>query len=262
MTELQEDAPLSDEEREFQKVITLIGGKERIYLVCDTRQTKDADGENVGILDEFMRELFHDGTCAKTNAQPRTASTNNIDCSETQCLKKSPKIEDVDLKDAPVGKDTEKGKGNEKARITVTRRFNIYSLKRAIDSPVIVFMFRQTFVSKESNNVCIKEILKDVKARTKHATIARPALIGLIHSRQESAETRCCVQNLDRLIRSVFCRHSPETIWTECFIPKAEAKVLSIKMNACKVISSSQTTGVMAHIGHRGGSVVKYSSNR
>uniref|UniRef100_A0A3Q3KWG6 Uncharacterized LOC113139926 n=1 Tax=Mastacembelus armatus TaxID=205130 RepID=A0A3Q3KWG6_9TELE len=183
---------------EFQKIVAVIGGKERIYLVSDACQNKDVDGDDAEILQEFIRDI----AC--------------------------PVEEHIDKE-----KRTSR---NSNAQRTATKRTNIYSQKRTIDSPVIIFVFRQTFFSKKSNEVCLKEILKDVKARTKRARIARPALIGLIRTRQETTETHECAQLLEHLIRSVFHKHPPETIWVGCFIPKSEAKILSIKQNACKVL--------------------------
>ncbi|XP_031715553.1 uncharacterized protein LOC116390247 isoform X1 [Anarrhichthys ocellatus] len=248
---------LPEEEREFQKIISLIGGKERIYLVSDTCTSKEVDADDAGILQEFIREMFANSSPANNNGQTQPAPLNshgetssvNPICGKPEGVKSNdmPLIarpKDLDLRACPGEEDGDKVKkptlgGN--AQRTATRRANIYSRKRTIDSPVIIFIFRQTFISKQSNELCLKETLKDVKARTKRARNARPALIGLIRTREESAETHQCAQLLERLIRSVFHKQSPETVWVGSFIPKTEAKMLSIKKNACKVIYSSQT---------------------
>lgn len=252
-----------EEEREFQKLIALIGGKERIYLVSDPSKSKEADGDDAGILQEFIREMFP-GSLSDSNGQLLSSPTNthgDTTCANDIYIKTetdnsndiplTARPKDLDLKSCPEEEDkehkkrpTHSGHGRRKA----TWRANIYSLKRTIDCPVIIFIFRQTFLIQNSNQVCLKEILKDVKARTKRARIGRPALIGLIWTRQESAETHQCAQVLERQIRSVFNKHSPETVWVGCFIPKTEAQMLTIKKNACKVIYSSQTAGVTTSV--------------
>ncbi|XP_078114945.1 uncharacterized protein LOC144523328 [Sander vitreus] len=244
---------LPEEEREFQKIIALIGGKERIYLVSDACKSKEADGDDAGILQEFIRDMFHNSSPVDSNGQTSllsshddTASASPI-CCKTETVKSNeiPQIArsyDLDLRACPVEEDWEKEKRptrNGNPQRIATRRAN--SAKRTIDSPIIIFIFRQTFLSKTSNELCLRETLKDVKARTKRSRIARPALIGLIRTRQESAETHQCAELLERLISSVFHKQSPETIWVGCFIPKTEANMLSIKKNACKVIHASQT---------------------
>lgn len=238
----QEDT-LPEEERAFQKIIASIGGKERIYLVSDSCQSKELDEDDAGILQEFIGEMFPG---SQANSNTHNATTNQIMTSNEIPLTAKP--QDLDLRACRGGEVTEKEKQptrNGNAQRTATRRANVSSLKRIIDSPVIIFIFGQTFLSKNSNQLCLKEILKDVKARTKRARVARPALIGLIRTRQESAETHQCAQLLERLLRSVFHKHSPETMWVGRFIPKTEATMLSIKKNACKVIYSSQTAGVI-----------------
>ncbi|XP_029286433.1 uncharacterized protein LOC115007628 [Cottoperca gobio] len=255
MAAFMEDT-LPVEEREFQKTIALVGGKERIHLVSDACISKEVDVDDPGLLQEFIRDMFHNSSPTSNNGQLQTspsgshgetASANPI-CGKTET--KSNEIpllarpKDLDMRACPVGEDGEKENRptcNGNAQKTAWRRANIYSLKRTIDSPIIIFIFRQTFLSKRSNEMCLKETLKDVKARTKRAIIARPALIGLIRTREESAETHQCAQLLECLIRSVFHKQSPETIWVGCFIPSTEDKMLSIKKNACKVIYSSQT---------------------
>ncbi|XP_068585341.1 uncharacterized protein C2orf72 [Cebidichthys violaceus] len=248
---------LPEEEREFQKIIALIGGKERIYLVSDTCTSKEVDGDDAGILQEFIREMFANSSLANSKGQTQTSppsshgetvSLNPI-CGKPETVKSNEMLltarpKDLDLRACPGEEDGDEAKKptrDSNAQRTATMRANMYSPKRTIDSPIIIFIFRQTFISKQSNELCLKETLKDVKARTKRARHARPALIGLIRTRQESAETHQCAQLLERLIRSVFHKQSPETIWVGSFIPKTEAKMLSIKKNACKVIYSSQT---------------------
>ncbi|XP_073332465.1 uncharacterized protein C2orf72 homolog isoform X2 [Pagrus major] len=241
-----EEDTLPEEEREFQKIIALIGGRERIFLVCDPCQSKEVDGEDAGILQEFISEMFP-GCLARNGlllSPPSSVSADPV-CSTTETVKSNDipltaRPRDLGLGACPEGEDKQPTRNGTVQR-TATRRANIYSLKRTIDSSLIIFIFRQTFISNNSNQLCLKEILKDVKARTKRARIAQPALIGLIRARQECAETHQCAQILERLMRSVFHRHSPETMWVGCFNPKTEAQMLTIKRNVCTVINSSQT---------------------
>lgn len=240
-----------EEEREFQKTIALIGGKEKIYLVSDHCQDKEVDGDDAGILQEFINEMF---PCCHANPLLAPASGHHDTGSGSQMncdLPPSVKPGDLDLKACLQGETTEneeRGARNGSAQARVTRSAAVHSSERTIHSPVIIFIFRQTFLSQNANQACLKEILKDVKARTKRARIARPALIGLIRTREESAETHRCTQLLERLLRAVFHKHSPETVWVGCFIPKTEANTLGIKKSVCKVIYSSQTAGLATSI--------------
>ncbi|KAM7013271.1 uncharacterized protein LKV04_000678 isoform 2-T2 [Tautogolabrus adspersus] len=246
---------LPEEEKEFQRIVTLIGGKERIYLVGDVCESRKADGDGGGIMHEFVLDMFP-GSLTNRNGHPASSpSSIHVDtageiCSNTETVQNNdfpltPRPKDLDLKASPVNKGREEQPTTliDKAQRTAARRLNIYSKKRTIDSPLIVFIFRQTFFLKRSNGLCLREILKDVKARTKRAGIARPALIGLIRTKQESAETLQCAQILEGQIRSVFHKHSPESVWVGCFIPKTEANINNIKKNVCKVIHSSQIAG-------------------
>ncbi|XP_023139909.1 uncharacterized protein C2orf72 homolog [Amphiprion ocellaris] len=237
-----------EEERDFQKIVSLIGGKERIYLVSDACTSKEVDGDDAELLMEFVRDMFHNGSPATFSGQlqPCPPSSPGDPAGESVCCKtETGKSNEIPLTARPenleLGKEQEKEKRGGNVQKTISSRANIYSPKRAIDSPVIIFIFREAFVRQSPNEACLREILRDIKARTKRARIARPALIGLIRTAQESAETRQCAQQLECLIRSVFHKHSPETIWVGCFIPGTEDKMLSIKKNACRVINSSQT---------------------
>lgn len=248
MADSQEDTQ-PKEEREFQQIIALIGGREKIHLVSDHCKDKEVDGDDAGILEEFIGEMFPG---AHANLLSTPASGHHDAGSQTRCdLPPTAKPEDLDLKAGLQGESTEnEGRGARlgSAQHRVTRRASVSSSKRTIDLPVIIFIFRQTFLSQNTNQVCLKEILKDVKARTKRARMARPALIGLVRTGEESAETHQCAQLLEHLLRSVFHRHSPDTVWVGCFIPKTEAKMLGIKKHACKVICSSQAAGGTASI--------------
>ncbi|KAF7657685.1 hypothetical protein LDENG_00023480 [Lucifuga dentata] len=243
---------LPEEEREFQKVITLIGGKEKAYLVSDACEKEHE--ENAGILQEFIRDMFDhssaaDGSDGQLHTSPLSSHGDAACKNQICCNSQNPKCNDIPLTtrpedsgfrtNKPAGEDSERRNGN--VQRTATWSANIYNLKRTIDSPVIIFLFRQQFLSRMSNEVCLKEILKDVRARTKRGSSSRPALIGLIRSTLESAETRQCAQLLERMIRSVFRKHSPDAIWVGSFIPNTKDKMLDIKKNICRVIQSSQT---------------------
>ncbi|KAM9849231.1 uncharacterized protein ACBR49_008486 [Aulostomus maculatus] len=239
------EEPLPEDEREFQRIIASIGGKERVYLISDACESKVAGEDDAGVLHEFIRDMFHG--CSNGNPAPSSSNCTDDAASEKpdsgESNEKTPPVRPDDLS-LTVRENTERTKQASHDRNTqkiARTEANIYSSRRVIDSPVIIFIFRQIFVCKNSNEECIREILKDVKARTKHARITRPALIGLIRTRLESAESQQCAQHLERLIRMVFYKHPPETIWVGCFIPNTEAKLLAIKKNACKVICSSQT---------------------
>lgn len=257
----RKEEPLPTEEREFQKVIALIGGKERVYLVSDACESEKEGEDDAGVLEEFIGDMFHNGSTAdgsnvhlrpSHSSSPGDTATENPMC----CKSQTPKCADIPqttrpkkvaMGDKPPGGNSDAERRNCTAQRSAKWSMNVYNSKRTIDSAVIIFIFRQRFVGRASNEVCVKEILKDVRARTKRASGARPALIGLIRARQESAETHRCAQLLERQIRSVFRKHSPEAIWVGAFIPKTEDKMLDIKKNACKVIQSSQSAGATTY---------------
>ncbi|XP_054646938.1 uncharacterized protein LOC129189347 [Dunckerocampus dactyliophorus] len=214
-------------ESDFEKTLALIGGRERIYLVSDACQSKEAGESDAGVLQEFIRDLFHGGNDGQPISSSAVSEQSHV------CTAKSGGNTPLEKRE-DLGANT-RGK-------TARREVSSSSLRRTIDYPSIVFLFRQTFISCDHNQACLKEILKDVKARTKRAGSATPALIGLVRTTAESTETQRCVQHLDRLIRNVFPKHAPETIWVGSFVPSAESSTLNIKRNFCRVISSSPPT--------------------
>ncbi|XP_034035851.1 uncharacterized protein LOC117518741 [Thalassophryne amazonica] len=238
---------LAEEEREFENMITLIGGKERILLVSNAGKSEEEGGDEAGVLQEFISDVFHGSVSARHGPCPsnpeETPRGKPVCCESTsvKCDKETMRT-DPERKHGEVEMQQAQPPRNGNGRRTAARSANTYNQKRTINSALIVFIFTQTFLSKHFNKVCLKEILKDVIARVKRGSSARwPALIGLIRTRVESAETRQCAQLLERLIRSVFSKNSPETVWVGTFIPKTEDTVLSVKKNACNVVLSSQT---------------------
>ncbi|CAG5864304.1 unnamed protein product [Menidia menidia] len=228
---------LAEEERDFQKLLAQIGGRERIHLVSDACKSVEVDGDDVGILQEFIRDMFHNSRPATATGQPRPSPGGDA-AEKTENSNERPLTADPLTADERTEERSARG-----ARRTVKQRFNIHSSKRAIDSSVVVFVFRQRFVGQIANGVCLKEILRDVRARTGRSATSRPALVGLVRAseEEEGAETRRCERVLESLMRSVFRKHAPDTIWVGCFVPKTEATMLSIKKNACRVFLASQT---------------------
>ena len=257
---------LSSEEREFQKVISQIGGKEKLHLVSETRKTDDNE---TGIMQEFILGMFNSASTDSTagdnagrnnNDSGRNNSScpqqhgdslneNGIVC-ETETLdettpKGKPLTEssvDLGIGVKPTGEDFRPQPNGDLQR-TATKSINMSCLHRTIASPVIIFIFSQEFLKGLSNKACVKEILKDVRARTKRAN-PKPVLLGLVRTTVESGETRHCVEFLEHLIRSVFRKRLQEAIWVGTFMPNKTSKILEIKENACRVWHSSQAAGI------------------
>ncbi|XP_037106050.1 uncharacterized protein C2orf72 homolog [Syngnathus acus] len=209
------------EESEFEKTLASIGGKERIYLVSDAAERNDEGGSDADVLQEFIGDLLGDQRPLPTLCAGELGHV---------CQKghgdKPPQgtTDDINSGACPHG----------------TQR-TIIKQTRTIDCPAIVFIFRQNFIS----DVSLKEVLKDVRARTKGASIAVPALIGLVRLKSgESDESRRCVLQLETLIRKVFRQHPSDAVWVGSFIPGTPDNVLDIKKNVCRVIAYSQTADI------------------
>ncbi|KAJ7993476.1 hypothetical protein DPEC_G00272820 [Dallia pectoralis] len=254
-----DDTPVHSEDVEFQKVLSQIGGKEKIFLVSDAFKSDHQD-QSTGILQELIQDMFHSGpavtlypspannnkpvhSCA--NGQEDTASGQKstretvLDQAQEDEIPGSTRPKGLGLSAKPLGED--RGPPRLNGAVQRTKTLCMTRKKRIIDSPVIIFVFRHEFFSGSVNAVCLKEILKDVKARTKHAHV-RPALVGLVRSIGEGEDSHGSVRLLERLLRSVFPEHPPEAIWVGNFIPKTEDRMLAVKKYVCKAIHSSKSS--------------------
>ncbi|XP_077391421.1 uncharacterized protein C2orf72 homolog [Festucalex cinctus] len=209
------------QESDFEKTLASIGGRERIYLVTDVRERNDANESDADVVRQFIDDLFGNRPPFSTLA------------AGDQCHDKLPQGPPDEL---------DSGACRCSAPTTVMRQASCSSRRRTIDYPAIMLLFRHTFIRSE---VCVKKVLKDIKARTKGASGALPALIGLVRiSSGESDESRRCLHRLETLIRKVFPQHPADTVWVGSFVPDTPSSVLDIKKNVCRVIACAQTADI------------------
>ncbi|XP_049580001.1 uncharacterized protein C2orf72 [Syngnathus scovelli] len=215
------------EESEFERTLASIGGKERIYLVSDAAERNDATESDADVLREFINDLFGDQRPLPTVCAGELSHV----CHKGHGDKPSQGTPD----------DINSGARPNSTQRTIIKQTSCSSRRRTIDCPAIVFLFRQNFIS----DVGIKEVLKDVRARTKGASSTVPALIGLVRlNAGQSDESRRCVLQLETLIRKVFPQHPSDAVWVGSFIPGTPDNVLDIKKNVCRAIAYSQTADI------------------
>ncbi|XP_041127346.1 uncharacterized protein C2orf72-like [Polyodon spathula] len=273
-------------EEEFQQVLKDIGGRERVFLVSDVLEK--SDGSEPGSLEEFLNEMFPPGlnTVADTGDDETCVEIKNgtisagggrdgtpsvicnvsaSSCAGIPCEEIQPAVKLKDEADQCSGDNagcrtatpaTWLVKCSQQQGAVETRRAYGKACKgtqRAIDRPLIIFVFRHDFLLQPRNRVCLKEILKDVRGRSRAAGV-QPALLGLVHLRSESGDSQQSVQLLEQLLQRVFKGHPGEAMWAGHFIPKKPACTLEIKRNACKAIRASLCTDTGGSSG-RGGTM-------
>lgn len=235
-------------EDEFEQMVRRIGGKEKIYLVGEACKN---DSEQPNSLLTLTDEMFN------TNSKHRSNSVNLTYDRRSDAEKQNDTTNDVaDMKDVNVIlTTTTEAKGinvpstdghgsvrNGDFNKVIRSSRNASGTARVIDSAMIIFIFRHEFISNNCNHVCIKEIMKDVKTRTKRSQTF-PAVIGLVHATDESRGALQSVQILERLLHTVFRKHCSESIWAGLFIPNTVEKMMDIKRHANKAVHSSLNSG-------------------
>ncbi|KAG7488177.1 hypothetical protein MATL_G00031440 [Megalops atlanticus] len=223
-----------------------------------------------GVLGDFLNNIFSADNSDSVNPTPNNSNgqIRFAEIHETRCTVENMATRDIDTylktthsdqnymypsrRPKDLGLNQFKGQNTDECRrikgeCHQTRR-TIQMVKRIIDSPIIVFIFREQFLNCRGNKICLKEILKDVRERTKPSGVL-PALVGLVYSRAETGETQESTGLLERMMRSVFVKHPPESIWVGHFVPKSAEGILTIKKNACRVLKTSLCTGKSVHRG-------------
>ncbi|XP_076879958.1 uncharacterized protein LOC143528228 [Brachyhypopomus gauderio] len=247
----------TSEDEEFHHTLTHVGGPGQMYLVGDVNEMDNKC--DYSILHEFTAEIFHsdrgDLSCALThirNGDIRSGSCQDIVSdinmqSDEPCVQPARStLKDQDQYSSEPGVPPLKKEGDSsdkrarvKSRIVKTNA-NMSAKGRTISCAIIIFIFRHVYVHNKNNRVCVEEVLKDVKARTKRSGL-RPALLGLIYSDVESAETRGSVMFLEQTLRSVFTKHPHESIWAGHYISKSPDGMQTIKRHICTTVHFSQS---------------------
>lgn len=224
MAELEEGDKLEKRLDEFRVMLRLIGGKERIYLVGEAQKS---DGDNC-LLHLFNDDIFSRTLSCQQNADMQLKSG-------THANSRQKGNEPYEFGNSLISQDGDVYR-------TMRATSNASEVTRHIDSAMIIFIFSHEFVSNTCNHVCLKMIAKDIRARTEHNPV-HPAVVGLVHSSDETSGILESVKVLDLILRKVFKRQPSGSIWAGTFIPDGDESISAFKKHACKVIQSSLSSG-------------------
>ncbi|XP_014344680.1 uncharacterized protein C2orf72 homolog [Latimeria chalumnae] len=128
----------------------------------------------------------------------------------------------------------ERRPGSEEVRWTRTRQ-------RVVEAPLIFFLFREDFVKLKKNERQLREILKDVRERSR-ASGLQPAIIGVVAvaadplKEEEEGDSVCRMQCF---LRAVFHRQPGETVQAVQFKLNQVESVLDIKRTAYRALRAS-----------------------
>ncbi|KAL0159319.1 hypothetical protein M9458_043044, partial [Cirrhinus mrigala] len=220
----------SEHDDPFQQILHQIGGKSNIHLIS---AVSGPDGDT-GVLQDFIADLFNneETTDCTGNSNGEIKIQTNV-CSPDQSHTDRSEPSSTDHCSKREKPDPLKNK-------TVSSSRKIGGKQRAIKCSVIIFLFKHDYVRNKENYVCLREILKDVRARIKRNAL-RPALLGLVHTDCDQSESCDSVELLDRSMRSVFINHPPQAIWTGRYVTKSPDLLEEIRWNACRAVKSSMS---------------------
>ncbi|XP_078524441.1 uncharacterized protein LOC144797622 [Lissotriton helveticus] len=158
-------------EAEFSHLVAQVGGKEKFLFVGDAVTAGKASGG--GIFQELSNHLFGNtvgGSMGDTI--PEEVTKSNIVT----------------------------GKGQSGA---VERAPPAPAKSRAFKYPAILVVFKFSILQEKANEVTIREILKDVRSRSKEAA---PAIIGIVYCEDDVSEEeeRAAYHQLSRYLQDAF----------------------------------------------------------
>ncbi|XDV21926.1 hypothetical protein PO909_026922 [Leuciscus waleckii] len=221
----------SEHDDPFQQILLQIGGKSNIHLIS---AVSGPEGDT-GVLQDFIADMFNNGEHEEIhdsigNSNGEIKIQTNV-CTPDQSEQSSC---------VPDDRCTKSKKPDPLENKSVSSSRNIDGKQRAIKCSVIIFIFRHDYVCAKENEVCLREILKDVRARLKRNAL-RPALLGLVHTDSDQSESKESVDLLDRSMRSVFISHPQQAIWTGRYVSKCPDVLQEIRWSTCRAVKSSMS---------------------
>ncbi|XP_051979608.1 uncharacterized protein LOC127640930 [Xyrauchen texanus] len=229
----------SESERvdQFQQILNQIGGKSNIHL-CSAASGPDG---NTVVLQDFIADMFHDGRYEEISGSVGNSNGEiKIQTAAKLTDASIPDQQQCDLSEQNSSIPADGEKTDPLKNKTVISSRNISGQQRAIKCSMVVFIFRHDYVCNKDNYLCLREIMKDVRARIKR-NVFRPALLGLIHTDCDRSEIRESLELLDGSLRSVFITHTQQAIWTGRYVTDSPKVLEEIKRNACKAVNSAMS---------------------
>ncbi|KAM3927291.1 uncharacterized protein RB166_010030 [Leptodactylus fuscus] len=184
----------------FQENVTNLGGKENILLVGEAGYSQDNDGGGSGLLEELSSALFQ--LPMKENfCKSGKNATDGSKTSLTCVISRSP------------------------------------SESRTLEFPVVLVVFRVPLITDSTN--LIKEILKDIRVRTKEFG---SAIVGIVYS-WEPLKDEKKTESKERL-KNVMSQVFKDQPWGVCCYNSSEPRaILEVKRIITKTMGVTTTDG-------------------